>query len=428
METLHYPDTPVDLVIDDQPCRYAPLRMEWAFGDRRDSLHAQEIRLALAPPIPGVLQIQMTNDCNLRCRYCAHFFNPKRGTQKYIDDAEVVMLEEEIRRLPPQGLVILMGGEPFMAPDALFRFVEASPVTVVIFTNGTLLTPGYLDRLRGTRAVLLLSVDGNPETTSLHRYGKARVPATEEMFRGLELVRDSGIPFGIAMVITRQNLPNLVEQVEYLRERYRPGSIGVSTPHYTKYMAMDPMDTHAIARAYVDLFHLSRKNGLYIDQIARRLDPLVKGKPLLRDCSAGGNKRVYHPGGDWRNCTNNTNPREPMDTWSHYIPVLTPSCHGCIGIGVCGGGCIADAKALNPGGFDERYCETVRALVRAFLGFCATEPALQSTNRSELGRLLGHLLQRGDKGSNFSAGHVTSDLPDPAIRDSIRRAIAHTAS
>lgn len=408
MEKIRCLDKPVDLLIGGQTCRYAPLRMTWGFGEHREAVQAEEVELTLDTPVPSILQIQMTNDCNLRCHYCAHFFNPKRGTKKNIDDAEVGLLEAEIRQLPEHGLLILMGGEPFMVPDTVFRFVEASPVTTVIFTNGTLLTDEHLARLKGTRAVLLVSVDGDPETTSVHRYGKARSPATDEMFHGLEKIRDSGVSFGIAMVLTSENLPRLKEQVEYVLDNYHPSSIGVSTPHYTKYMALDPMDNAAIANAYSELFELSRSRGVYIDQVARRLDPFVTGKPLLRDCSACGSKRVYHPGGDWRNCTNNTNPGEPMDTWSRDIPILTASCHGCIGIGVCGGGCIADAKALNPGGFDERYCATVRGLVRAFLGYCASVPQLHKTDRVALERELGHLAQRGNQRSNFSAGHLKS--------------------
>ena len=138
--------------------------------------------------------------------------------------------------------------------------------------------------------------------------------------------------------------------------------------HYLAKGEMDDIGPQRVAQMYTDLLRFSMEHGIYIDQLARRITPLARGRPLLKDCSACGTKRVYHPGGRWMNCTNNTEEDTSQHSWSTYLPLYTESCHGCIGIGICGGGCIADAKALNPGGFDPRHCESTRAIVRSVLG------------------------------------------------------------
>jgi len=412
VEVVRYLDEPVELEIAGRRCQYAPMRMEWSFDPDNHPLTAQELVFELADEEPNVLQIHVTEGCNLRCDYCSHFANPRKGVGT-LSDEEIEFLLGEVRALPPHGVLILHGGEPFTVPEIVFRFVEASPVTTVIYTNGTLITPEIIARLEGTKAVLLLSADGDEATTALMRKGRKLLPMAGQIMDGIELVARSSVPFGIAMVMMGHNLDTIEQQVRYLVERYDPDSIGVNTQHYVSEQPMEDLPIGAIADAYVQLLRYSIDSGVYIDQIARRVTPLVRGKSLLKDCSACGTKRVYHPGGTWMNCTNNIEEDRSTTAWARYLPVLTESCHGCIAIGVCGGGCIADAKALNPGGFDDRFCESNRAIVRDVLGLCAEDPAAVTTNRDVLDRRFGALLQRGKKDAGRdllrSIGHDALD-------------------
>ena len=420
-ETTRYVDTPVDLVINGRRCQYAPMRMEWSFDPDEHPLEPKELVFTLRDEDASVLQIHMTEACNLRCSYCSHFMNPKQGSGA-LSDEEVEFLLEEIRAVPPHGTVILHGGEPFLHAETVIRFVEASPVQVVIFTNGTLLTKEILERLRGTNALLLLSADGDPETTAVTRYKPRKADATEEIFAGLELLKDSGVPFGIAMVLGDHNVDDIEGQVRYLKEHYDPDSFGVQHQHYIAKGKMDDIGPERLAQTQAALLQFSLEHGIYIDQLARRVTPMVRGKPLLKDCSACGTKRVYHPGGKWMNCTNNTEDDVSQYSWSRYIPLFTESCHGCIGIGVCGGGCIADAKKLNPGGFDDRFCESTRGVVRTVLEQCESDPRLQSTNREALGEVFMHLVQGGGGGEDDSplrnsVGHDAVESETMTVED-----------
>ncbi len=413
-EVVRYLDTPVDLEIAGRRCQYAPMRMEWSFDPDNHPLEAQELVFELEDEVPNVLQIHITEGCNLRCSYCSHFSNPRKGAGT-LSEEEIAFLLDEVQALPPHGVLILHGGEPFMEPETVLRFVEASPVTTVIYTNGTLITPEIIARLEGTKAVLLLSADGDESTTAIMRTGRKLLPMADQIMDGISLVARSSVPFGIAMVMMSHNLATIDAQVRWLVERYNPDSIGVNTQHFLSEQPMEDLPIDAIADAYVKLLRYCIETGVYIDQIARRVTPLVRGKSLLKDCSACGTKRVYHPGGNWMNCTNNTEEDKSVDAWSRYLPVFTESCHGCIAIGVCGGGCIADAKALNPGGFDDRFCASNRAMVRSVLELVADADDATTTNREVLESRLGPLLQRGKKdvaGRDLlrSIGHDALDL------------------
>jgi sulfatase maturation enzyme AslB (radical SAM superfamily) len=406
--TVTYLDEPVEFEVAGRRVQYAPMRMEWTFDPDEHPLAAEELHFTLGSDELAVLQIHVTEGCNLRCSYCSHFNNPRKGAGT-LSDEEIERLLDEVRSLPAHGVLILHGGEPFTEPETVFRFVEESPVTTVIYTNGTLLTDEVLARLKGTKAVLLISADGEPETTGQTRVGRGPDEVTPQIFEGIARAAASGIPFGIAMVMADHNVDHIERQVRYLVDRFNPDSLGVNPTHFLANAPVPTIDADGVADAYVRLLRVAIEDGLYIDQISRRLTPMIRGVPLLKDCSACGSKLVYHPGGRWMNCTNNVEDDTSIDAWSRYLPVLTPSCHGCIAIGMCGGGCIADAKALNPGGFDPRFCNSNRALVRAVLERCADDSSLQRTNRDRLAHVFGSLLQRGRReGGNAlhrSVGH-----------------------
>jgi sulfatase maturation enzyme AslB (radical SAM superfamily) len=423
-ETVRYVDTPVELEINGRRCQYAPMRMEWSFDPDGHPLEEETLEFEMRDEEAAVLQIHMTEACNLRCTYCSHFLNPKKGSGALTED-EIEMLLERVRALPEDGTLILHGGEPFLQAEATLRFAEASPCTAVIFTNGTLLTPQILDRLRPTNALLLLSTDGDPETTAQKRCGPRGADMTDEIYAGLELVSRSGVAWGIPMIMGDHNIDDIEGQLLYLKERYEPDSFGVQHQHYVAKGAMDDISAERIAETYGGLLELSRKHGVYVDQLARRITPMVSGKPLLKDCSACGTKLVYHPGGEWMNCTNNVEEDKSQHSWSRYLPVYTESCHGCIGIGVCGGGCIADAKALNPGGFDPRHCRSTRGLVRRVLEHCEPDANLQTTDRDALRDEYLHLVQgAAESRATRSVGHHAVDA-DRAATVQLPMAVVH---
>lgn len=416
-ETVRYVDTPVELEINGRRCQYAPMRMEWSFDPDAHPLEEETLEFEMRDEEASVLQIHMTEACNLRCTYCSHFLNPKKGSGALSED-EIEMLLGRIRDLPEDGTLILHGGEPFLQAETTLSFAEASPCTAVIFTNGTLLTQAILDRLRDTNALLLLSADGDPETTGKTRVGPRKADMTKEIFAGLELISKSGVAWGIPMIMGDHNIDDIEGQLLYLKERFEPDSFGVQHQHYVAKGQMDDISAERLAETYGGLLELSMKHRVYIDQIARRITPLVSGKPLLKDCSACGTKLVYHPGGRWMNCTNNVEEDTSQHSWSRYLPVYTESCHGCIGIGVCGGGCIADAKALNPGGFDPRHCESTRGVVRRVLEHCESDPRLQTTDRAALRDEYVHLVQGAAEDqeksrATRSVGHHAVDAAGP---------------
>ena len=129
--------------------------------------------------------INLTNQCNLRCYYCFTEHNPKNlkwETMKaIIEFAEKQWFEKEKREDTLN--FTFFGGEPLLRYDEIIVpsvkyikdiFTEKEVPQKYwpgfsITTNGTLLTKERLDFFREHNFCLLLSIDGNEESQNLNR-------------------------------------------------------------------------------------------------------------------------------------------------------------------------------------------------------------------------------------------------------------------
>ncbi len=86
---------------------------------------------------PPTVQLQLTNACNLACRYCCtNSGKPRAGEVRYERMRQVVRQIPEV--LGPETCVALLGGEPLLVPWALDLASEivAFGLDLTIFTNG----------------------------------------------------------------------------------------------------------------------------------------------------------------------------------------------------------------------------------------------------------------------------------------------------
>ena len=94
-----------------------------------------------------VLEIYITNVCNLTCRGCNRFNNYSfKGHQYWLDNADAV--EKWSKRLQPETICII-GGEPTLNPDLetwAYNLRRLWPTAnIMIQTNGTYVRPHFKD-------------------------------------------------------------------------------------------------------------------------------------------------------------------------------------------------------------------------------------------------------------------------------------------
>jgi MoaA/NifB/PqqE/SkfB family radical SAM enzyme len=153
----------------------------------------------------NVVQIHPTLRCNLRCQHCYSASGPEQGGGLALE-----ALERLLPGIATEGFnaVSISGGEPLMYEPLprLLRSARGLGFVTSVTTNGLLLTARRLAALAPHLQLLAISVDGEPES---HNRLRALPKAFAKMAGKLEMVRRSGVPFGVIFTLTRHNLPEL---------------------------------------------------------------------------------------------------------------------------------------------------------------------------------------------------------------------------
>lgn len=163
-------------------------------------------------------QLELTYRCNLHCRHCyTDPYNSKDFFPRELTFDEIHRLLDEMQQI---GIVWLnlTGGDIFMHPQ-FFEIYEAAVrkgFLLQLYTNGTLFTQATIERLQ-QMPPFTIDISCHSVTEGPFDWF-TQVPGSFRAFiRGLELLRDSGLPFAlktIAMNWNRAEMPVIRQFVE----------------------------------------------------------------------------------------------------------------------------------------------------------------------------------------------------------------------
>ncbi len=112
---------------------------------------------------PRMLFLEITSECNLRCKQC-FMWKLKDGLGR-LQEADYLRVIRDFRLINNKGAVILTGGEVFKNPNLVFTILKncnKSGVETVINTNGTLIKESfYHDLLIHGPSKLVFSLDSH---------------------------------------------------------------------------------------------------------------------------------------------------------------------------------------------------------------------------------------------------------------------------
>lgn len=168
-----------------------------------------------------LLVLWLTNDCNLRCRYCYASAGEKKEylsfetARKAIDRTKSVFFK-----------VQLAGGEPLLNMELLrqiHNYIKAAgiPAALQMQTNGTLITQETAKELKKMNIALGVSMDGGVEMNEALR-GKSG-----DVIEGIHHLAQAGIKVNLNCVLTSLNvkgLPKLIDMAFYFGN---VGGIGI---------------------------------------------------------------------------------------------------------------------------------------------------------------------------------------------------------
>jgi radical SAM protein with 4Fe4S-binding SPASM domain len=389
-----------------QTCRYGiyGLTREYFSTDKPPPAPPPTIALKIPPPKLRVMQAVITSRCNLQCTYCSFDANAPDLTIPAMNREELEALAKRFEsEIGTDGLLLITGGEPELHREAVDYLIQSISGKIIIFTNGTLTDRSRLEHYQRRGVGVLFSLDGDLFAHDAARLTKGG--SFERAAQALRQARDLGMDYGISAVVGDHNIGKLPQLVEYFYEEFHPASVGLNLPHQHHGVAWNRIEEYT--EAMLCIFAFAKRVGLFVDQINRRLSPLVYRRFRFRDCAAQGDKIVAFPGGVITSCVDEGALSGRKVDWVRRLPILNQECRSCEAIGICGGGCIFDGEAIyGPGQFDQRNCYFTRTLLNFMIWDMWDELGARANDLAALEEQYGALLKRG-QGTRFSVGHET---------------------
>ncbi len=167
---------------------------------------------------PRLVAWEVTRSCNLNCIHC----RAASGRGPYIgelDTSKCLEILSEIREVG-SPIVILTGGEPLMRED-IFTLAQSGTdlgLRMVMATNGTLLDPGTVERMKQS-GIQRVSISLDAATAKGHDRFRQVPGAFDMAVRGAGFLKEGGLEFQINTTVTRHNkdeLPGIMNMVSEL--------------------------------------------------------------------------------------------------------------------------------------------------------------------------------------------------------------------
>lgn len=320
------------------------------------------------------LYIILTENCNFRCRYCAFFahlpndYHSQFMTETTADSALNLFLTNCIKDTEVKKSIVLYGGEPLLNIPVFRHIVErvrsktfeeksGGNVEIVTFTNGYLVTPDLAKFCAEKKVIPIVSIDGTKQVHNLMRIDFNKKDTFDKVLAGYRLFKEYGCNVGISAIIASHNIDKLPAIISYFKKEFQPINIGLNPLHL---MPGEKNNSWEIsleksAKGMLKAFIQSRQDGIYIEQIMRRIRPFILRTPRVKDCPSCGGLIRFYPSGKFgpcghfvsmgKNCLSmadgkNWNTSDIKEKWNSRTSLnMGISCKYCPQVSICGGGC-----------------------------------------------------------------------------------------
>lgn len=168
-------------------------------------------------PHPNAIRIEVTNKCNMRCRYC--FNSSGLASFSTLSSAHILQAIDDFVDLGGR-IIIFSGGEPLMHPE-IIRILSHASSTVqrtCLATNGLLLKGDLLRSLSSLPIHLTISLDGlSPETHEANR-GESSFNIIYNNLIDIANIPERLCEIGIAMTVTATNYDDMKPMIDFAKD------------------------------------------------------------------------------------------------------------------------------------------------------------------------------------------------------------------
>ena len=316
-------------------------------------------RETLRTPPPSVelvrrlesVSFETTRRCNLRCKHCY-----SNSGALLPDELTVKEIKALIDELAAMGVLALTftGGEPLLHPHIfeLIEYARKKPLTVLLFTNGTLITPEIVEKLKELHLYRVnVSIDG-PDSKTHDRF-RGVDGAFEKTIQSIDMLQEAGIIIQAGISITKLNYKKIKEILSLIKElkiadhklwpitfsgRPDEKEIFLTLQEFREVMeAVRQFETANLEKEKT-VFEYSKRGencGIGSSTMAIKCNGVVTACPAFGESASLGNIRNQSVADIWNN--------SPLLNELRALSVFkTEGCKNCEFAALCKGGCIAD--------------------------------------------------------------------------------------
>lgn len=372
-----------------------------AYRKKRESFHKEMERLRFGLK-PSAVYFNITERCNLNCRYC-YIPEHMRRKGKHMSVKAVIealqLLKAYFRTSAGNASlpkIIFHGAEPLLNKKALMAAIEKfkADFTFGVQTNTVLLDAGTVSFLKSNRVSIGISLDGSTaETVNRTRASWSGEGIFERVKEAMELLRGYDA-WSVIGTITTENVRSLSSLVAFLHKNEVPtcllNVVRCTLPSARKIKPADALAARHFIKALETSYRLYKESGrkLVVANFANILISILAptARRLMCDISPCGGGRSFFaltPRGDIFPCSefiglkyfkggNIFKDRIKDILKSDSFKLVTERkvegiepCRRCAIRHFCGSPCPAEAYEMN-GGMDQTgsFCEFYEEQVR----------------------------------------------------------------
>lgn len=164
------------------------------------------------------LWVELTEQCNLNCVHCYAESGFKEKLDNHLTFSDWVPVLREARNLGCDYLQFT-GGEPFLFGERIFDLMKIAKSldysTTEVFTNGTLLTKEYIQKLKTIGATVAISFYSNNQ--EVHDRITQQAGSYYKTLETIRTLQHYGIPTRVSVIAMKANQNTLGETINFLK-------------------------------------------------------------------------------------------------------------------------------------------------------------------------------------------------------------------
>ena len=250
--------------------------------------------------IPTHLMIELTLDCNLRCKHCYRYNSNSITKHDRLNTGDLLTL---LRFFSERGtrIVELTGGEPLMHPhfNSILAFCAKHFAYVALITNGTLADEEVAKRIGSYKNVFVqISLHGS--TAHSHNSFVGKSGAFNKTTNAISLLSKENVLVRVAMTVTPKNMYEIEDTLllsqelgadVFIYSPFVPLGRGKNLETFTYNQAMELVKLH-------NYLESKYKNGIFFTLPSEMLAKIKK----LKNCGAGYDTCALSSEGTLRPC------------------------------------------------------------------------------------------------------------------------------